>query len=52
MKDILIRGLVIALLTTILGDLSDILFAQRTEPCLISKDEMSQYEKLTLKEAQ
>ncbi len=51
MKDILIRGLIIALLTAILGDItSDILFAQRTEPYIISKEEMSQYDKLTLKE--
>ncbi len=51
MKDILIRSLIIAMLVAILGDItSDILFAQRTEPYIISKEEMSQYEKLTLKE--
>jgi hypothetical protein len=51
MKDILIRGLIIALLVAILGDIaSDILFAQRTEPYIITKEELSLDEKLTLNE--
>lgn len=51
MKEILIKSLVIASLVAVLGSVvSDIFFAQRTEPYIFSEEEMAENQDLTLKE--